>query len=262
MSKSWFPGLTELDQMFGNGVQKGSAILFLYETGSGQDYITSEIIRNHYNRGGKTILVLTSNSSSHFVNNIQDILSSENFKIIDCVSPKNIYNTKHYIPNTSQIFDIFLEMKKARDDFLKNPKEEEPNILVCFYSLSSLFINFETNEVIQFLDKNIREAMRCKTIEFYLLSEGILEKSVEKRIQTLANVILRTRTEFKEHRRQNYIQLLEHNSETPYPEERQYSIISHDYTRPKLVFHIPLLGGSYMTNAKTQVNPENRVNIH
>lgn len=244
--------------MFGNGVQKGSAILFLYETGSSQDFITSEIIRNHYNRGGKTILILTSNSSSQFTNHIQDILSSESFKIIDCVSPENIYNTKHYVPNASQIFDIFLEMKKARDDFLKNTEEEEPNILVCFYSLCSLFINFETNEVVQFLDKNIREAMRCKTIEFYLLSEGILEKSVEKRIQTLANVILKARTEFKEHRRQNYIQLLEHNSETPYPEEKQYSIISRDGARPEIVFNIPPPSSIYLTNAKTQVNPENR----
>ncbi|MBS7250539.1 MAG: hypothetical protein KIH08_08110 [Candidatus Freyarchaeota archaeon] len=176
MTRSWFSGIRELDQMFGNGVPIGSAILFLYETGSGQEYIISEIIRNHYNHGGKTILILTSNSSPHFINHIKDIISSENFKIIDCVSPENIYNTKHYIPNASQIFDIFLEMKKARDDFLQNPEEEEPNILVCFNSLSSLFINFETNEVLQFLDKNIREAMRCKTIEFYLLSEGILEK--------------------------------------------------------------------------------------
>lgn len=251
MVKSWFSGLRDLDQMFGNGVQRGSVILFLYETGSGHDYIISEIIRNHYNNGGKTILILTSNSSSQFINHIQDIISPENFRVVDCVSPENIYNTKHYIPNASQIFDIFLEMKEARDDFLQNTRGEEPNILVCFYSLSSLFINFGTNEVIQFLYKNIREAMRCKTIEFYLLSEGILEKSVEKRIQTLANVVLKTRTEFKDHRRQNYIQLLEHSSETPYPEEKQYSIISRDHTKPEIVFHTPLLSSIYMTNAKT-----------
>jgi archaellum biogenesis ATPase FlaH len=242
MVKRWFTGLKELDQMLGKGVQAGDVVLFLYEIGSCYNFLISEIIRNHHKEKGKILLTLTSTSSPQFITQIQDIVSQENFIIVDCISPKNIYNAKHYIPNPSQTFDILLEMKKARDGLLENSKEDEPPPLVCFHSLDSLFINFETNEVIQFLNKNIGEAAKSKTIEFYLLPEGILEKDVEKRVQTLANVVIKTRTEFRGHRRQNYLQLLEHSSETPYPEEKQFSIVGRDPAKPEIIFHIPLFG--------------------
>jgi len=255
MVKRWFTGLKELDQMLGNGVQVGDVVLFLYEIGSCHNFLISEIIRNHHKKKGKILLTLTSTSSHQFITQIQDIVSQENFIIVDCISPKNIYNAKHYIPNPSKTFDIFLEMKKARDDLLENSKEDEPPLLVCFYSLSSLFINFETNEVIQFLNKNIGEAAKNKTIEFYLLPEGILEKGVEKRVQTLANVVIKTRTEFRGHRRQNYLQLLEHSSETPYPEEKQFSILARGPAKPEIIFPIPLFD-SFSERKRSQSNNE------
>ncbi|MEM3586575.1 MAG: hypothetical protein QXO71_04560 [Candidatus Jordarchaeaceae archaeon] len=241
MVASGFTGIKELDQMLDSGISRGDVILFLDDIGSGNDFILSEIIRNHHNRGGSVILVLTSPDALRFAELIEDIIHSKNFTIIDCISPKNVYNTEYYIENCSKVFDIFLTMKTARDNQLKNCDKDELYPLVCLYSLSSLFINFETNEVIQFFNKNIREAMRCKTIEYYHLYQGITETSVEKRIQALANTVIRTRTEFKEHRRVNFIQVVKHSSGIPFPEERQYSITKRDGMQPEIVFSTPFL---------------------
>jgi len=234
-------GIRELDKMLDGGVMEGEVVLFLYDIGSGHNFILSKIIQNHFDRGGSIILILTSTSSPQFVNLIQDIVHSERVAIIDCVSPQNIYNTQYYIANCSRAFDIFLNMKKARDERIANTSEGGLPPLVCFYSLSSLFINFEPNEVVQFFNKNVKEAMRCRTIEYYLLSHGITETSVEKRIQALANTVILTRTEFKEHRRRNYIQVLKHASGVPSPEEKQYSITKRDSSRPEIIFSTPIL---------------------
>lgn len=241
MSVNISTGIRELDQMLDGGVTRGDVVLFLYDIGSGHNFILSEIIRKHFDRGGSVILVLTSTSSPQFLKLIEDITNSERFALIDCVSPKNVYNTEYYIPNCSRAFDIFLNMKKARESQVQRTAEGDLPPLVCFYSLSSLFITFEPNEVVQFFNKNVKEAMRCKTIEYYLLSHGITETSVEKRIQALANTVIVTRTEFKEHRRRNYIQVLKHSSGVPYPEEKQYSITRRNGLRPEIIFSAPIL---------------------
>jgi archaellum biogenesis ATPase FlaH len=241
MGTNGFTGIKELDQMLDSGIGRGDVVLFLDDIGSGNDFILSEIIRNHHNHGGSVILVLTSPDSLRFANLIEDIIKSKNFTVIDCVSPKNVYNTDFYIENCSKVFDIFLTMKTARDNQLKNNDKDAPCPLVCLYSLSSLFINFETNEVIQFFNKNIKEAMRCGTIEYYHLYQGITETSVEKRIQALANTVIKTRTEFREHRRLNFIQIVKHSSGIPFSEERQYSITKRDGMRPEIVFSTPFL---------------------
>jgi archaellum biogenesis ATPase FlaH len=241
MGANEFTGLKELDQMLDSGIERGDVVLFFDDIGSGNDFILSEIIRNHHNKGGSVILVMTSPDSLRFANLIDDIIHSKNFTIIDCISPKNVYKTEYYIENCSKVFDIFLTIKTARDKQLKNNSEDAPGPLVCLYSLSSLFINFETNEVIQFFNKNIKEAIRCRTIEYYLLSQGITENSVEKRVQALANTVIKTRTEFREHRRQNYIQIVKHASGIPYSEEKQYTIAKNDNSRPEIVFSTPFL---------------------
>lgn len=241
MGTNRFTGIKELDQMLDSGIERGDVVLFLDDIGSGNDFILSEIIRNHHNQGGSVILALTSPDALRFAKLIEDIIHSNNFTVIDCVSPKNFYNTEYYIENCSKVFDIFLTMKTVRDNQLKDTDKDAPGPLVCLYSLSSLFINFETNEVIQFFNKNIKEAIRCRTIEYYHLYQGITENSVEKRIQALANTVIKTRTEFKEHRRQNYIQIVKHASGIPYAEERQYSIAKHDDVRPEIVFSTPFL---------------------
>ncbi|MEM2145258.1 MAG: hypothetical protein QW279_07850 [Candidatus Jordarchaeaceae archaeon] len=258
MGTNGFTGIKELDQMLDSGVCRGDVVLFLDDIGSGNDFILSEIIRNHYNRGGSVILVLTSPDSIRFANLLEDIVHSKNFTIIDCVSPKNVYNTEYYIENCSKVFDIFLAMKTARDNQLKNNNEDAPSPLVCLYSLSSLFINFETNEVIQFFNKNIKEAMRCRTIEYYHLYQGITENSVEKRIQALANTVIKTRSEFKEHRRLNFIQIVKHSSGVPFPEERQYSITKRDGIRPEIVFSTPFLDHMVKSiqSLGSQLNPK------
>jgi hypothetical protein len=117
--------------------------------------------------------------------------------------------------------------------------EKKIPLLVCFYSLSPLFINFEPNEVVQFFNKNVKEAMRLGTVEYYLLSYGITENIIEKRLQALANTVILLRSEFKDHRRQNYLQILKHASGVPYPEEKQYSIINRDGANPEIVFSTP-----------------------
>jgi archaellum biogenesis ATPase FlaH len=258
MGANEFTGLKELDQMLDNGIERGDVVLFIDEIGSGNDFILSEIIRNHYNQGGSVILVMTSPDSLRFANLIEDIIHSKNFTVIDCISSKNIYNTEYYIENCSKVFDIFLTMKTARDKQLQNTGKDALSPLICLYSLSSLFINFETNEVIQFFNKNIKEAIRCRTIEYYLLSQGITENNVEKRIQALANTVIKTRTEFKEHRRQNYIQIVKHASGIPYPEEKQYSIAKHDNSRPEIIFSTPFLDRMVKSiqTSSSQVTPK------
>jgi archaellum biogenesis ATPase FlaH len=241
MGNNRFTGIKELDQMLDSGIGRGDVVLFLDDIGSGNDFILSEIVRNQYSQGGSVILVLTSPDSLRFANLIEDIIHSNNFTIIDCVSPKNVYNTEYYIENCSKVFDIFLTMKSARDNLLKNSDKETLAPLVCLYSLSYLFINFETNEVVQFFNKNIREAMKCGTIEYYHLYQGITENNVEKRIQALANTVIKTRTEFKEHRKLNFIQIVKHSSGVTFPEERQYSIAKHDGVKPEIVFSTPFL---------------------
>ncbi|WXG42158.1 MAG: hypothetical protein WED07_15575 [Candidatus Freyarchaeum deiterrae] len=241
MGANEFTGLKDLDQMLDSGIGRGDVVLFIDDIGSGNDFILSEIIRNHYNQGGSVILVITSPDSLQFAKMIEDIIHSENFTVIDSISPKNVYETEYYLENCSKVFDIFLTMKTARDKQFQKSDENAPGPLVCLYSLSSLFINFETNEVIQFFNKNIKEAMRCKTIEYYMLSQGVTENSVEKRIQALANTVIKTRTEFREHRRQNYIQIVKHASGIPYAEEKQYSIAKRNGARPEIVFSTPFL---------------------
>nr|MDO8082997.1 hypothetical protein [Candidatus Freyarchaeota archaeon] len=258
MGANGFTGLKELDQMLDSGIERGDVVLFLDDIGSGNDFILSEIIRSHYNQGGSVILVITSPDSLRFANLIEDIIHSKNFTVVDCVSPKNVYNTEYYIENCSRVFDIFLTMKTARDNQLKNNSKDAPGPLVCLNSLSSLFINFETNEVIQFFNKNIKEAIRCRTIEYYLLYQGITETSVEKRMQALANTVIKTRTEFREHRRQNFIQVVKHASGIPYPEEKQYSIAKLDGTRPEIVFSTPFLDRMVKSiqTSSSQVTPK------
>ncbi|MGQ9721798.1 MAG: hypothetical protein ACUVXA_10815 [Candidatus Jordarchaeum sp.] len=234
-------GIRELDQILYGGINGGETVLFMHDIGSGYELILLEIIRNHYHQGGNVLLVVTSPSSLRFLSLFEGIINLQNFKIIDCISPRNVYNTEYYIANYSQLFDIFLAMQNARNDLLQNSSKNEPTPLVCFYSLSPLFINFGENEVIQFFNKNIREAMRCRTIEYYLLSQGVTNIMVERRIQALANTVILSRTEFRDHRRQNYLQILKHASGVPYPEEKQYSIIKRDGTLPEIIFLTPIL---------------------
>ncbi|MGQ9721698.1 MAG: RAD55 family ATPase [Candidatus Jordarchaeum sp.] len=235
-------GIRELDAMLDGGILEGEVTLFLYDTGSGHNYILSEIIKNHCRMGGNVLLVLTSTSSSQFVTLTKNVINQKNCVIIDCISPRNVYNTEYYIENPSRAFDIFLSMKKAREDLNSRIGEKRIPTLVCFYSLSSLFINFEPNEVVQFFNKNVKESMRLGTVEYYTLIYGITEPSTEKRIQVLANTVILSRTEFRDHRRQNYLQILKHVSGVPYPEEKQYSITKRDGDVPEIVFSTPMLG--------------------
>jgi len=234
-------GIRELDRMLNGGMLGGEVTLFLHDIGSGHNYILSEIIRNHCRMGGKALIVLTSTSSAQFINLIGNVTSRETCIIIDCVSPQNVYNTEYYIENPSRAFDIFICMKKAREELNSMVGEKKIPPLICFYSLSPLFINFEPNEVVQFFNKNVKEAMRLGTVEYYLLSHGITENSIEKRLQALANTVILLRSEFKDHRRQNYLQILKHASGVPYPEEKQYSIINRDGANPEIVFSTPLI---------------------
>ncbi|MEM3562917.1 MAG: hypothetical protein QXR19_06800 [Candidatus Jordarchaeaceae archaeon] len=234
-------GIRELDRMLDGGMLRGETTLFLHDIGSGHNYILSEIIKNHCQMGGCVLLVLTSTSSQQFVSLIKNVICPENCVIIDCVSPQNVFNSGYYLENPSRAFDIFLTMKNAREALNSKVGEKEIPPLVCFYSLSPLFINFEPNEVVQFFNKNIKEAMRLGTVEYYLLSYGITDNSTEKRLQALANTVILLRSEFREHRRQNYLQIVKHASGVPYPEEKQYSIIKRDEATPEIVFSTPAL---------------------
>lgn len=165
--------------LFGKKIPKEQNFLIIEDINAKGELILLKLIQEYILDNFKTVLVILE-PIPHCLLEELAIKESENFSIV------NTYSTscsRYY--SSIKLHELNLTLKALRKELKSDRK-----LIIAYWSLDSLFINYSSNDVIQFYLENVKHASDNNTIEFYLVGKGIVEEMVMRRLISIAHCVL------------------------------------------------------------------------
>lgn len=197
------------------------------EPGSGGSTLLQDI--SLYQRLQKSIVLnVIIDPSFYFTIEKFFALQSENFQILDAIT--NTERAQYHCNHT--LHEISIQLKENRREIIgsiskyqcQNNTKEKPEVVIVFWSLNSLLINYQARDVLQFYYENVKEAIRYETTEFYLMQEGIVQETTTKSLMALSHAVWKFRRDKKRGTHQFVWDIVKMSNQDVYTSEIPYTI--------------------------------------
>jgi len=168
-----------IEFLIGKITPREQNFLIIADINTGGEFLFLELIQEYIERGFKTVLVLLDALPRSVLKELAG-RESDNFMIVNTYSD---VETKY---NTSIVLhELKLTLKALR----KQLKSDKP-LIMFFWSLNPLFIHYSNNDIVRFFLENTKHAITNNSIEFFLISKGLVEELIMRRLISIAHSVI------------------------------------------------------------------------
>ena len=165
--------------LFGEELPKEQNFLLIEDINAKGELILLKLIEEFVEMNFHAILVLLDTIPSAILEELV-AKESEKFSIVNTYS--DVFS-KYY--TSIKLHELNLTLKAIRKQL-----KSERRLVLFFWSLNPLFINYLSSDVIHFYSENVKHAIENSTIEFYLLGKGLVEDLVMRRMIAISHCVI------------------------------------------------------------------------
>jgi archaellum biogenesis ATPase FlaH len=168
-----------IKNLFGKDLPKEQNFLIIEDINAKGEFFLLKLVEEFRKIGYHTVLVLLDSLPSTI---LEELVVKES----DDLSIVNTYSTVYSRYYTSiKLHELSLTLKSIRREL-----QNERKLAIFVWSLNPLFINYSSNDVINFYLENVKHGIENKTIEFYLVEKGLIEDIAMRRLIALAHCVI------------------------------------------------------------------------
>lgn len=167
-----------IKNLFGKNIPKEQNFLIIENVNAKGEFFLLKLIEEFGKIEYHTVLVLLDFLPSTILDELL-MKESDDLSIVNTCSTAY---SKYY--TSTKLHELSPTLKSIRREF------QNKKLALFVWSLNPLFINYSSNDVINFYLENVKNGIENKTIEFYLLEKGLIEDIEMKRLMALAHCVI------------------------------------------------------------------------